>query len=76
MTNNEREIKYLHLGGLMAVGFDATGKYLLTVSHSGRGVFSTESWERVARDYELVYPEEGIALGIGPAPGDLQPPRR
>jgi hypothetical protein len=41
--------KHLFIGGLVAADFDSTGAYLLTVSHSGRGVFSTDSWERVAR---------------------------
>lgn len=58
--------RYLKLGGLVAVGFDQTGEYLLTVSHSGRGVFSTKSWRRVAREYELAYPDDGFATGIGP----------
>jgi hypothetical protein len=48
------------------MGFDASGEYLLTISHSGRGVFSTRTWERVSRDPELVYPEGGFGLGIGP----------
>jgi hypothetical protein len=39
---------------------------LLTVSHSGRGVYSTDTWERVARDVTLAYPVEGKAVGIGP----------
>ena len=59
----------LFIGGLVAAGFDPSGKYLLTVSHSGRGVFSTETWERVARDGQLAYPVAGIALGIGPIDG-------
>jgi hypothetical protein len=54
------------IGGLVAAGFDPSGKYLLTISHSGRGVFSTESWLRVARDYDLAYPENGNGIGIGP----------
>jgi len=61
--------KYLLVGGLVALGFDASGKYLLTVSHSGRGIFSTDTWQRVARDPELAYPENGIAVGIGPIAG-------
>jgi hypothetical protein len=60
----------LFIGGLVAMGFDATGKFLLTVSHSGRGVFSTGTWERVARDPELAYPDDGIAIGIGPINGE------
>jgi len=51
------------------MGFDATGKFLLTVSHTGRGVFSTDTWERIARDLRLVYPDNGKALGIGPLEG-------
>jgi hypothetical protein len=36
-------------------GFDASGKFLLTVSHARRGVFTVGSWERVARDSALAY---------------------
>ena len=63
--------KHLLVGGLVAMGFDATGKYLLTVTHSGRGVFSTETWERVARDTALAYPTDGKAVGIGPIDGQV-----
>src|SRR5689334_19770250 len=63
--------KHLHVGGLVALGFDATGKYLLTVSHAGRGVFSTETWERIARDPALAYPTDGKAVGIGPIAGQV-----
>src|SRR5262245_46527995 len=51
---------------MIACGFDAAGKYLLAVTHSGRGVFVVGSWERVARDTNLAYPEDGVVLGIGP----------
>ena len=60
---------HLFVGGLVAAGFDASGAYLLTVSHSGRGVFSTASWECVARDTQPAYPVAGVALGIGPLDG-------
>jgi hypothetical protein len=59
----------LHVGGLVAAGFDSSGLYLLTVSHAGRGVFSTNTWERVARDSTVAYPENGKAIGIGPIEG-------
>jgi hypothetical protein len=65
--------KHLFVGGLVAVGFDPSGQYLLTVSHAGRGVFSLGSWERVARDSELAYPEDGYAVGIGPMEGLVVP---
>ena len=65
------QLKHLFVGGLVAMGFDATGKYLLTVSHSGRGVFSTDTWERVARDATVAYPADGRAVGIGPIDGQL-----
>ena len=61
--------KNLFIGGLVAAGFDPSGDYLLTVSHSGRGVFSTKTWERVARDVALAYPTGGLAIGIGPIDG-------
>ena len=53
---------YLHMGGLVAAGFDPSGAYLLTITHSGRGVFSTQTWERVARNTELAYPEAALGL--------------
>ena len=53
------------------MGFDSSGRFLLVVSHSGRGVFAADSWERVARDYELAYPENGQAVGIGPVEGQV-----
>jgi hypothetical protein len=59
----------LHVGGLVAAGFDASGAYLLTVSHSGRGVFATDTWKRVARDSGPAYPTNGCAVGIGPIEG-------
>ena len=61
--------KHLFIGGLVAAGFDPGGAYLLTISHSGRGVFSTASWERVARDTQLAYPEAGVGRGIRPLDG-------
>ncbi len=61
--------KHLHIGGLVAAGFDPTGAFLLTVSHAGRGVFSTTTWERIARDSTLAYPTNGCAIGIGPIEG-------
>ena len=55
------------------MGFDPSGRYLLAVSHSGRGVFDTSTWDRVARDYTLAYPTQGIAIGIGPIDGQQIP---
>jgi hypothetical protein len=65
------EPKHLLVGGLVAMGFDVTGNFLLTVSHSGRGVFSTGTWERVARDTQLAYPSGARAIGIGPLEGQV-----
>jgi hypothetical protein len=63
--------KHLFVGGLVAMGFDPSGKFLLTVTHSGRGVFATETWERVARDPTLAYSDAGKAVGIGPIDGQV-----
>ena len=60
---------YLTIGGLVAAGFDASGAYLLKVTHSGCGVYSTHTWERVARDYTIAYPTAGASVGIGPIAG-------
>ena len=59
-------VAILNIGGLVAVGFDATGQFMLTISHSGRGVYDTVTWQRVARDGSLAYPSDGVAIGIGP----------
>ena len=64
---------YLHVGGLVAVGFDASGEYLLTITHSGRGIFSTRTWKRIARDAAPAYPDNGTGIGIGPIDGQLIP---
>jgi hypothetical protein len=64
---------YLHIGGLVAVGFDSTGEHLLAISHSGRGLFSTKTWARIARDSSLAYPEGGTGIGIGPINGQQIP---
>jgi hypothetical protein len=63
----------LHVGDLVAIGIDPSGRYLLTVSHSGRGIFDTNTWQRVARDPKLSYPTEGRAVGIGPLAGQSLP---
>ena len=55
--------------GVVAAGFDPSGEYLLTITHSGRGVFSTRTWERLARSTELAYPKRGFGVGIGPIDG-------
>ena len=62
---------HIIIGGLVAAGFDSSGAYLLTVTHSGRGVFSTDAWKRVARDYTVVYPQAGTVAGIGPIKGQV-----
>jgi hypothetical protein len=64
---------YVNIGGLVAAGFDKSGEYLLTISHSGRGVFSTKTWSKVARDTEHQYPVAGCAIGIGPISGQSIP---
>jgi hypothetical protein len=53
------------------MGFDVTGKFLLIVTHSGRGVFAFATWEPLARDPKLAYPEAGKAIGIGPIDGQI-----
>ena len=67
--------KHLLIGGMVAGGFDRSGAFLLTVSHSGRGVFSVGTWQRVARDGTPIYPEAGSVLGIGPISGEKIPVR-
>jgi hypothetical protein len=61
------------VGGLTEVGLSEDERFVLVVSHDGRGVFDTHTGVRLARDREI--PESGAAwrnkperlvLGIGP----------
>lgn len=65
--------RYLHVGGLIAMGFDPGEQYLLTISTAGRGLFLTSTWERIARDRAPAWPENGNGIGIGPLAGVLIP---
>jgi len=53
----------------VALAFDPDEKYLFVVTHSGRGVYDLINGERIARDYQVIYPDEGIIPGIGPLEG-------
>jgi hypothetical protein len=66
-------LAYLHVGGLVAMGFDSTNRYLLTISHNGRGVFDSVTWNRISRDDAKAYPVRGVAIGIGPIDGQRIP---
>lgn len=62
------------IGGLTELGIDPSSRYLLCVSHSGRGVWDLEHRQRVARDYEeptdsWFSAADRTALGIGPIDG-------
>jgi hypothetical protein len=72
MASSWRRISYVAVGGLAEVGFGfgRDGRFLLIVSHQGRGVIDCISGRRVARD-----PDDGPswfdgsgpeATGIGP----------
>jgi len=63
--------KYLLIGGLVAMGFDPSGEFLLTISHTGSGVFRVGTWEKLARDSATAYPIAGKAQGIGPLDGHV-----
>ena len=58
---------FLHIGGVVAIGF--SGRHMLVISHSGSGIYEIGCWAKIARDYKLNYPENGRAMGIGPLAG-------
>ncbi len=63
---------HIHIGGLTALGFDASEHYLLVISHSGRGVFASPTWARVARDPDnLDWNEAHFAANLAPGIGPL-----
>lgn len=61
---------HLHIGGMIAGGFSASGVHFLAVSHDGRGVYDCTTWTKVARDDVPSYPVDGVAIGIGPIEGE------
>lgn len=64
-----RQSRFLMVGGLVALGFDTSSRFLLVISHAGRGVYATGTWERVARDATVIYPNGDRVRGIGPIAG-------
>jgi len=46
------KIHDLIMGGTTGLGISPDSKYILAVSHNGRGLFDITTGERVARDYE------------------------
>ena len=56
---------------MVALGIDSSSKWLLVVSHSGRGVYDLENGNRIARDYQILYPANGEINGIGPLEGKI-----
>ena len=64
-----------HVGGTTCVGFSADGVHLMSVSHSGRGVFHIASGKRVARDNEDFgsWHRDVEVDGIGPLKGQVVP---
>jgi WD40 repeat protein len=65
----------LAIGGVTDVGFSDCGRYLLVISHSGRGLFDLASGNLVARDSAPV-PESDrddfahTVAGFGPIEGE------
>jgi hypothetical protein len=60
-----------HVGGVTDVGFNESGALLQVSSHSGRGLFSLDSGELIARDNDSTYTwhYETTVAGIGPLTG-------
>ncbi|MBN1500582.1 MAG: hypothetical protein JW982_10515 [Spirochaetes bacterium] len=59
------KINEIPIGGLVAIGFDSNEKYLLLITHSGRGLFEIKTMNKIARDYEVMYPNNSEIKGIG-----------
>ncbi len=61
------------IGGLTELGFDESGRYLLVVSHQGRGVIDLQTLKRIARDNDEITKfcdyENKIVEGIGSIAG-------
>src|SRR5256885_4598144 len=67
--------KSLIVGGTTSVGIDPSSRYLLIVSHSGRGLFELCDGKRIARDTEVFGPWYYGAEcdGFGPLSGTKIP---
>lgn len=64
-----KQTRFLHVGGLVDMGFDPTERYLLVASSSGLGLFDLADGARVARDDDFVLgyadSDTGTVEGIG-----------
>jgi len=63
MEENEKPIQ-IPLGGLCELGISSDGTTLLTISHSGQGIFLIPNGECVARDPNPAYPTSNESKGI------------
>jgi hypothetical protein len=71
-----KQLLFLPVGGLTEVGFSKDERYLLVISHSGRGVVDLINGSVVERDPEVPRNDSPwidaagkVALGIGPVLG-------
>lgn len=55
----------LNVGGVIAMGIDQSSRYLITVSHSGRGIFELCNGKKLHRDSNITYPVNNKIEGIG-----------
>jgi len=67
--------KKLIVGGATSVGIDPSSRYLVVVSHSGRGLFKLSDGKRIARDGEVFGPwyYGAECEGFGPLHGTKIP---
>jgi hypothetical protein len=67
-----RHVATLQVGGLVAAGFDDTGRYLLLCSRAGRGLYDSFTGKLMVRDRRAPYPIDFSRLeaeGIGKCTG-------
>src|SRR2546430_4506708 len=77
MTGSWRKVAYVAVGGLTEVGFGRNPRFLLILSHQGRGVVDCVNGVRAARDSREGpgWFDESVpaADGIGPLAGECVP---
>ena len=63
----------MRTGGFFAIGFGENTDLALVSTHDGRGLIDCETGTRIARDYDLAYPDEDTLVleGIGALAGKM-----
>lgn len=60
-----KQSRYIMAGGFVAIAIDESESTIFIVTHSGRGIVNYATGEKIERDPDVIYPEDGKIPGFG-----------